>query len=34
MSVLQSVFFTYLSIVIPSLFMKEEDDPLSMEVGD
>ena len=27
------VYFTYLSIAIFSLFMKEEDDPLFMESG-
>ena len=26
-------FFTYLSVVIPSLFMKKKDDPLFMESG-
>ena len=28
-----SVFFTYLYVAIPSLFMKEEDDPFFMESG-
>ena len=27
------VFFTHLYVVIPSLFMKEDDDPFFMESG-
>ena len=33
MSVFQWCIFTYLSVAIPSLFMKEKDDPLFMESG-
>ena len=33
MSVLQAYIFTYLSIAIPFLFMKEKDHPLFMESG-
>ena len=33
MSVLQAYIVTYLYVTIGSLFMKEDDDPLSMESG-
>ena len=32
-SLLVVYFFTYLYVSIPSLFMKDEDDPLFMESG-
>ena len=33
MSVLQAYIFTYLYVVIASLYIKEDDDPLFMESG-
>ena len=33
MSVLQTYNFTYLYVVIASLYMKKDDDPLFMESG-
>ena len=32
-SILQAYIFTYIYVVIPSLFIKEEDDPLFIESG-
>ena len=31
MSILQVYFFTYVSVVVAFLFMKEDDDPLFLE---
>ena len=33
MSVLQAYIFSYLSVAIASLYMKEDNDPLFMESG-